>query len=179
LNYDGVQDYMDLQNSIVDLAFIKRTGNFHFYWVARFDSYTFPFSYPLASSETSTQAGFCFYTSTSQKLGFILFKGGGVSHGGYETAGTINLGQTYLIDVSGDGTNFYVRIDNGAIATTAFSNLPFNAAAVPAIASLGKLASDVAQDIGCPRLLIYNGKRDVATNALIRANLSARYGMPV
>jgi hypothetical protein len=179
LNFDGVQDYMNLENSITDLAFINRTGNFHLYFVARFDSYTFPFSYPLASSETSSTVGWCIYTSASQKIGFILFKGTGVSHGSYEIPGTINLGQTYLIDISGDGTNFYFQINNGAIATVAYTNLPFNGAAVPAIASLGKLATDVAQDIGCPRLLIYPSKRSAPTNALIRANLSARYGMAV
>lgn len=180
INFDGTNDVMELQDSLTAMNFVNRTGMFHMYLVMRFDAFTFPFSYPFANAETGTQVGFAVYTSASRKLGFIVFKGTGVNHVGIEMPENIQIGRTYLIDISGDATTCYIRIDNGTQQTAAFANLPFNAAANPVDKTyIGQLSTDVAQDIGVSRILIYTSKRSAGVNTQIRAALAARYGMAV
>ena len=180
INFDGANDRMELQDSLTTMDFVNRTGMFHFYFVMRFDAFTFPFSYPFANAETGTEVGFAMYTAASRKLGFIMFKGNGTNHVGIEMPENIQIGRTYLIDISGDGTTCYIKIDNGAQQTAAFGNLPFNAGANPfSKTNIGQLLSDVAQDVGVSRVLVYTSKRSAGVNTQIRAAMAARYGMAV
>lgn len=179
LAFDGVADYLTIGSSSTGLSFVHETGTFDMFLVLRKDlSLT---RYVLANSNTTADTGFAIWTTTADKLQFVMLRGvNGTNNVSHATTFTMAGGEWAYVEFKGDGTTFSAAKNGGAYETSAFANKPFtagNATRNFTIASDGAVTNTSNVDGAVALILISSAELSTTQRTQVQSVIECRYAL--